>query len=759
MPHQVSPAVMPATVAPPAANVPLLGRKTALDRLEAAFASTQGGRSQVILLSGEPGIGKSRLMHEFAARVQHQALVLIGACYPETQTSPYQPIIETLRPRLSMTSLALSNYPEWLADVAPLWPELHAIHPGLAKPPPSEPGWARTRLFEALAMLTMALAGAMRPVVWCLDDLHWADPATMDWLVYLARRRWARPLLVLGTCRREDTDKIAGLAKVLYPMGAFDELTLDGLDRSAVVQLLQYLDHEFAQDDALTGRLSQITGGNPLFLLEMLQTMRVSSSGLRLPAVSGDIAVPASVQLLVRTRIDHLGKPARQVIEGAAVLGRVFSFDAVHLTAGRPEMETVSALEELVTHDLLVEEEGRYRFRHELVLEAVYQGISYQRRRLLHRRAGEALKALNPADAAALARHFDRAEQPGQAARYALQAGLAARKVHAHVEARLWSDRALALLEREFQSLRDPQALAANLRARIEALGLRGWALRLVGDMTAYVHDMEEESRLAEQLGDPATLAHLRRRQARAHCWFCRYEQALDAAEEGARLSQDVGNRYLEGLCWREVGLALRALGDYDRAEAALQRALNLLDTREQAGLRVHVLGNLSTLNCFRGDYVQAMALARRALAVCEEAQLALERRIALGDVGAAAAALGDTVVARQCLVESLAMARQVSDRTQEIFCLGHLGWLDVQEQRTEQALEHLQTALALAEQIGSCAEQPWLHAGLATGLRLAGDPDAATAQAQQALALAGAIGRAYDQRLARQVLDQVTAL
>ena len=221
MPHQVSPTVMPAAAALPAVNMPLFGRKMALERLEAAFASTQGGHSQVMLLSGEPGIGKSRLMHEFAARVQHQALVLLGACYPETQTSPYQPIIETLRPRLSMTSLALSNYPEWLSEVALLWPELSTTDPGLAKPPPSEPGWTRTRLFEALATLTMALAGPARPIVWCLDDLHWADPATLDWLVYLAHHRWARPLFILGTSRREDADKIAGLAKNSVPAGGF----------------------------------------------------------------------------------------------------------------------------------------------------------------------------------------------------------------------------------------------------------------------------------------------------------------------------------------------------------------------------------------------------------------------------------------------------------------------------------------------------------------------------------------------------------
>ena len=103
-------------------------------------------------------------------------------------------------------------------------------------------------------------------------------------------------------------------------------------------------------------------------------------------------------------------------------------------------------------------------------------------------------------------------------------------------------------------------------------------------------------------------------------------------------------------------------------------------------------------------------------------------------------------------LEESLAIARQISDRTQEIFCLGHLGWLDVQEGQAAPALEHLRAALALAEQVNSCAEQPWLHAGLAEALRLTGDLDAAAVHARQALALADATGQAHDQRLAPQV-------
>ena len=170
--------------------------------------------------------------------------------------------------------------------------------------------------------------------------------------------------------------------------------------------------------------------------------------------------------------------------------------------------------------------------------------------------------------------------------------------------------------------MRGPAAITGNLRARVEALNLRGWALRLIGDMAAYACDLEEEGRLAVQLGDGRALAHLRQRQAYMHRWFCRYGQALEAAEEGLCLSQAAGDHWLEGMCWREAGLAARALGEYSRAESALLRALDLIDSPEQAGLRVHLLGNLSTLYLYEGDFPRALDVAQQALVLCEQAQL-----------------------------------------------------------------------------------------------------------------------------------------
>jgi len=397
-----------------------------------------------------------------------------------------------------------------------------------------------------------------------------------------------------------------------------------------------------------------------------------------------------------------------------------------------------------------------YAFTHHKIQEVVYGGTPRRHRQHAHARAGAAMEKLQPDDVVALAWHFERAEEPGRAARYALQAGQAAKPVFAHAEARAYFDRALALLEQEAARLRDPEAVAANQRLRIQALHERGWVLRLLGDMEAYARDLQEVARLAESLGDQRTLAHLRYREAYTHRWFCRYAQARKAAEDGIRLSQAAADPLLEAMCQREVGMAARATGDYDRARAALERALRLFVNLDDAVYEIHTLGNLSTLYWYLGEHEQAMNLARQALARCDEAGLPFQRRLPLGDMGAAAAAAGDLDLARRCLLESLAIARKIADRTQEILCLGHLGWLCVREKRAGEALEHLQAALALAKSIDSRTEQSWILSGLAEAHHLVGDLDQAVAHARRALELAQASGRAYDEGLARRILDRL---
>jgi len=759
------PAPPPAWTTLPSLEAPLVGRDEALSRLVGAYARARLGHGGVVLISGEPGIGKSRLVQEFVTGLRGKATVMVGSGHETEKGLPYWPLIEALSPHVPVLGQAtLQLEPHYLTQVARILPELRTLHPNLPAPMPMDTGQEHGYLCAAVVHWLQSLAIQHPPLVLCLDDLHWADEATLSCLEYLSCRIKGAPILVLGTYRPEEAAAIAKLRTQLARLGLLQETALGGLSQADVLRLIRHLSGQTSGAEQFSQRLHRETGGNPFFLLETLRAMfeagilRQDKTGWSTGVDKttddyGELPLPETVCQAIRERLSRLSLQARQVLEAGAVIGQQFDLNLVRQTSGRRESEVIAALDMLLARQIIAEHDGTYRFHHDLIRTVVYRDLSYGRRRLLHRRVGEALVQRRSADVAALAWHFERAEELRRAAAYALQAGQHARAVFAYAAARTQGDKALALLQREAADLRHPKELAANQRLQIQALHERGWVLRLLGEMEAYARDSQEIARLANLLDDRRTAAQARWREAHAHRWFCRYAAALAAAEDGLRLSQAASDPLSEAICWREVGLAAREMGDYRRARAALEQALSRFVDLGNAEYEIHVLGNLSTLHWYQGEYQEALALARRELVRCEEAGLPFNRRLALGDMGVAAAALGDLDEAQAWLQESLTIARQVADRTQEMFCLGHLGWLHVQLKQPAQALEHLQVALAMAECLDSRREQTWLHSGLAEAHRLGNAPAQAAAHARRALELAQAHGQPYDEELARRVL------
>jgi DNA-binding SARP family transcriptional activator/tetratricopeptide (TPR) repeat protein len=748
----------------PSLHAPLVGRDRPLSRLQQAADQARLGRGSVILIEGEPGIGKSRLLQEFVTGLRDQATVVCGSSYEAERSLPYWPLMEALRPYVSTASLAsLDVEPLYLAEVARLLPEVRTCLPDLPTLSSGELGQNQGRLLLALAQWLRSLAARRPPLILCLDDLHWADDATLSWLGYFARSIPTTPVLIIGTYRTAEAAAVSSLRTQLMRQGLLHEIVLKGLPLSEAVRLVRHLSDQAAGVTTLSQRLHRETGGNPFFLLETLRAMFEAgilsqdetgwSTGL--DETIGDyreLPLPDTVWQAIRERVSRLSLPARQVLEAGAVIGQQFDLNVLRQTSGRRDEEVVDALEMLSARQLISEDARTYQFGHDLIRTVVYRDLSSGRRQLLHRRAAAALLGSRSNDVGALAWHFEQAGDLAQAAGYALQAGERAKDVFAHVEAHAYFDKALTLLEREAGHLRKQREIAANRRLRVQTLYGRGWAFRLLGDMDAFSRDSEEIARLARLLGDQRELAHLHWREAHTYRWFCRYSQALTAADEGIRLSRTIGEVSLEAICQRERGMAARAMGDYAQAQSALERALALFVDLGNFEYEIHALGNLSTLWWRQGKHDRALDLARRELARCEEVGSPFARRLALGDMGAAAAAMGDVDQARLWLEESLSIAQQIADRTQEILCLGHLGWLCVLTQQPTQALAHLSGALALAEQIGSCTEQSWLHAGLAEAHRLAGDLSQAADHGREAMRLAEAHDRAYDQELARRI-------
>jgi len=753
----------------PSLHTPLVGRDRPLSDLRKASEQARMGHGRAILIAGEPGIGKSRLLQEFVTPLEEQATVVSASGHETERGLPYWPVAEALRPFVPTAGQAgLGIEPLYLAEAARLLPEVRTLLPGLPALPPADQGQDQGRLLLALVQWLRGLANLRPPLILCLDDLHWVDEATLAWLAYLARHIQGDPILVLGTYRTEEAGAVAALRTQLRRQGLLNEITLKGLSLPDIVRLVQCLSGQADGAIGFSQRLHSDTGGNPFFLLEALRALfdagiswqDETGWSTNLNGMAGDyreLPLPETVCQAIRDRLGRLSRQARQVLEAGAVIGRRFSLSLVRQTSGREEVEVVDALETLSARGIISETAGTYQFGHDLTRTIVYHDLSYGRRRLLHRRAAAALVAAGSDDIGALSRHFEESGEPGVAAEYALRAGERARDLYAHEEARACFDKALTLLEQQAAHLGESAALVANQRLQVQALAERGWAFRLLGDMEAYARDSEEVAHLAGLLGDQRTLAHLCWRKAYTHRWFCHYVRARGTAEEGVRLSQAAGDSLLEALCQREVGMAARAIGDYEDARDALEWALHLFARLRETVYEIHTLGNLSTLCWYARNPQDALAFARRALARCDEAGRPLERRLPLGDMGAAAAALGDADQARMWLQESLGIARKIADRTQEILCLGYLGWLDVRLGRPREALVSFGSALALAERIGSCSEQSWLHAGLAEAHHLDGDLSQAENHGRRALALAQVHGRAYDQQLARQVLAKFT--
>ena len=752
----------------PSLEAPLVGRSEALRQLAQAYASARAGRGKAVLIAGEPGIGKSRLLQEFATTLATEATLIVGAGHANEQSLPYGLLLEALAAHLralDLTGLGLEPLDQTL--LAGLWPD--RLTPGHEMPPLAalEPGQKQTLLFQALVRLLMHLADRQPPLLLCVDNLHWADGSTLAWLACLARHLKAAPILLVGAYRSEEAAAVASLRSELRRLGLLQEFNLTGLSPSEIAQFVRHLSGQEQGTEKFSQRLYRETGGNPFFLLETLRFLFESDllwtdetgwSRAVADTTSGyhELSLPGTVYEVVRARLDRLSPQSRQVLQVGAVIGWQFELDLLQAASGRAESEVVEALESLQARQLLSEQAGRYRFNHDLIRAVVYHDLSYGRRRLLHRRVGEALEKLGANQLVALAWHFERAEEPGRAGRYAWQAGLAAKALFAQAETRSHFERALALLKQEAGHLRNPAAIEANLRLQVQALSERGWALRLLGEMAGCADDLKGVAALAEGLGDLGTLAHLRWGEAYPERWYCRYAAARQAAEAGVQLSRVAAEPLLEAMCLRELGLAAREAGDYPQAQMSLEQALQRFVDLGQTVYQIHTLSNLSTLHFRLEEFAEAGNLARQALARCEAARLTFERRLPLGDLGAAASATGEVELARRWLLESLAIARQIADRTQEISCLGHLGWLYLRLKQAAEASESLQMALALAERIDSRTEQSWLRAGLAEAHRLDGHLDLAAEQAHQALKLALANGRPYDQALAWRILAEL---
>ena len=410
---------------------PFVGRSAELERLRTLMPRADGEGSRVVLLGGEAGCGKSRLVREFAGEAASDgALVLYGACDAVVRT-PYGPFVEAL------DQLARSVEPAELRDalgtrggeITRLLPDLAARIGGLPPAVDADPDTERHRLHTAVADL---LAGVTRrrPALVVLEDGHWADAPTLLLLRHLARAGGAR-MLLLATFRDTETDVPHGLAETLADLRRFDvvRLRLGGLSNDEVAELVRRAaggehgtgPHRLAQE------IRQLTEGNAFLVCELwralIETGAVELAGgaIRVHRAPGELGSPDSVREVVSLRLARLAARTTDLLELAATAGTEFELDVVRRASGLADAELLAALDEAARSGMIEAVPSRglaCRFAHELVRRALYDRLTGPRRAELHLRVGEALEAAEPRSGRALvdlAHHFAAAAPFGDA--------------------------------------------------------------------------------------------------------------------------------------------------------------------------------------------------------------------------------------------------------------------------------------------------------------------------------------------------------
>jgi class 3 adenylate cyclase len=488
-----------------------VGRERELEDLRDGLEEALGGRGRLLLVVGEPGIGKTRTAEELAtyARVRG-AKVHWGHSHEGEGAPAYWPWTQAIRSYVREADpVALAwELGQGAGDVAQLVPEIRERLGEVPEPPALDAEEARFRLFDSIATF-LAGASRSRPLVVVLDDLHWADEASLLLLRFVARQARDSGLLLVGTYRDVELGRHHPLARTLAELAEIEgcrRVALRGLDTEAVERFIE-MTAGVEPPRGLAEAVHEQTEGNPFFITEVVRLM-VSEGSLEgsVPGRWG-VAIPQGVREVVGRRLDRLSDDANEVLTMAAAVGREFELGVLERVNGKRREELITAMDEAVESQV-VSEAGRarrYAFSHALVRETLYAELTGPRRIEVHRRIGEALEELHGADpdppVAELARHFIEAASAGEADKaieYAERAARRAAAQVAHEDAAVHYERALEVLD--FSSDSDP---ARRLALLLEL----GQAQRRAGRFVLARETFESAAAIARELGDTASLA------------------------------------------------------------------------------------------------------------------------------------------------------------------------------------------------------------------------------------------------------------
>lgn len=547
-------------------QIPLVGRGEQLDRLLRAWNRTSSAGRRLVVIVGEPGVGKTALMDELVGCVRERSGVVATArCHTATSGLPLAPLSQWMRaPHLRQATARLD--PTWRAEVerlAPVPADRMTPAPGRN---PSRRGaradaWQRVRFYESLVRAVVAVG---RPVLLTLDDLQWCDRATLSWIAFLLGTQLPVPVLVVATARRGDsaTGPLADVLGSLIRAGHAELLELDELDDEEMSRLAEAVVRRplGAGERAL---LRSATNGNPMSVIEAAREADSPAGPIR----------PESLHTVLRHRLDRLTEPELSIVQALAAIGRDAGLDLLSGVTGLSDGEVARLVDRLCAAHLLTGSGPHFDFGHDLIREAAYASIGEARRFVLHRHIAEALEQDPELDdgtqAVALADQYVAAGLPQRALPLIERAAHDAMGIFALDVSIELTERALSMIARQPPShSRDEHELGLLCDLLPPVTERLGYASERLEGASRRAADLSERlGRLADQAEALATLFSSLFVQARLR-------EAEATAERALELTGAVA--HLRGQGHLVVAGAVLSLGEFARADAHFEQACAL---------------------------------------------------------------------------------------------------------------------------------------------------------------------------------------
>jgi tetratricopeptide (TPR) repeat protein/transcriptional regulator with XRE-family HTH domain len=759
----------------------LVARERELDRGRTSVEAVAGGAGRLVLLTGEPGIGKTRLAQEIAVEMLDRGfLVAAGRCYESEQTVPYYPFLEAL------AALHSGAPPSVRADVPRRWPDLALLMPERVGPLPEplQTHEHQQRLFRAVTGFIVAVA-AKTPVAVMLDDLHWADGSSLKLLHHLARHTRTSRVLLLATYRDVEVNRQHPLAATLRDMEreqVMDRIAVRRLDEQDTAALIAATIGETEVSGDVAELVFERTEGNPFFVQQVVRVLvergdLYHEKGRWARRAITEIEVPESVRSVIGQRLSSLPEATQDVLREASVLGQEFRFDDLLLMSGRSEDELEGALKDAAAAGLARETGrggGTYGFDHALTQQALHAELPPRRRRRLHLAAGGAIERMQPGKVPELAWHFLQGGDSERALGYALLAGDRAEEIHAHPEAE-WQFRTAVQLAREigdragearalerlgdvlriagrFDESLEAIEQAARVIAGLKAAGREAGSLEAEGRVTAKIgqalggmgRQSEAIDRLrpmavrleADAIAPSRALAELDVTLAQLLIDVWQHREAQAPAERAAEIARALGHDAL--LAHAEYARST-GLDEIDpvAARAARQEAIRLAETTHQLWTLGNLRNEVATDLANRGRFEEASAMWERALANARRLGDPVHLAFLLTRRGWHEFSRGDWERARASFDEGVDTIRDYKAVAVTVWCTSGPAVLRFLTQKTahegEDATRDLEELLRLSPSAPAWATL-WATYTLAESDQLQGKPSAAVARLEDFL-------------------------